>query len=402
MSGKNFDEGSEDEAVKLLSETQACSEYFKDFDFQQLLDLQKELAILKFAPGETVMVQGEPAQYFGVLLQGGLKPMLDGQPLGAERGVGMIIGEGGLFSGGARNASMVATSEGYLAVVTSAELARLDSANPPLAAKLSEQLATAELAKALEREGSSLDALGADGRAARVRELLEKMEEFQWDQHPPEIEAAESILRRANTIKSSKERKVPHKLSKAKSSTFISESADGPAAYTELPSELPVHEAFEKLQALQSAAPGHDGGAGAGWLQALIDDELQELTYAAAAASFKPGEVRFAAGEQAMSVARLLAGSTAELVGSERLVRNAGDFLGAAGLFVAGARRGDTVCVEPGLVLLFAYPDVAELCRRSPAAGSRFITMIGRDHAETSGVGAGSYFGSTACLRRHS
>ena len=38
----------------------------------------------------------------------------------------------------------------------------------------------------------------------------------------------------------------------------------------------------------------------------------------------------------------------------------------------------------------------------SPAAGSRFITMIGRDHAETSGVGAGSYFGSTACFRRHS
>ena len=112
----------EDEAVKLLAECQACSAYFKDFDFQQLLDLQKELAILKFAPGETVMVQGEPAQYFGVLLQGGLKPMLDGQPLGAERGVGMIIGEGGLFSGGARNASMVATSEGYLAVVTYAEL----------------------------------------------------------------------------------------------------------------------------------------------------------------------------------------------------------------------------------------------------------------------------------------
>ena len=203
MSGKNYDEVSEDEAVKLLAETQACSEYFKDFDFQQLLDLQKELAILKFAPGETVMVQGEPAQYFGVLLQGGLKPMLDGQPLGAERGVGMIIGEGGLFSGGARNASMVATSEGYLAVVTYAELARLDSANPPLAAKLSEQLATAELAKALEREGSSLDALGATA-ARRVRELLEKMEEFQWDQHLPEIEAAESILRRANTIKSSR------------------------------------------------------------------------------------------------------------------------------------------------------------------------------------------------------
>ena len=387
MSGKNYDEVSEDEAVKLLAETQACSEYFKDFDFQQLLDLQKELAILKFAPGETVMVQGEPAQYFGVLLQGGLKPMLDGQPLGAERGVGMIIGEGGLFSGGARNASMVATSEGYLAVVTYAELARLDSANPPLAAKLSEQLATAELAKALEREGSSLDALGADGRAARVRALLEKMEEFQWDQHPPEIEAAESILRRANTIKSSKERKVPHKLSKAKSSTFISESADGPAAYTELPSELPVHEAFEKLQALQSAAPGHDGGAGAGWLQALNDDELQELTYAAAAASFKPGEVLFAAGEQAMSVALLLAGSTAELVGSELLVRNAGDFLGAAGLFVAGARRGDTVCVEPGLVLLFAYPDVAELCRRSPAAGSRLVEAIARAHAEAGGEG---------------
>ena len=31
MSGKNYDEVSEDEAVKLLAETQACSEYFKDY-----------------------------------------------------------------------------------------------------------------------------------------------------------------------------------------------------------------------------------------------------------------------------------------------------------------------------------------------------------------------------------
>ena len=67
-----------------------------------------------------------------------------------------------------------------------------------------------------------------------------------------------------------------------------------------------------------------------------------------------------------MSVALLLAGSTAELVGSEPSCATPAT-LGAAGLSSA-ARAAATRCVWSPASSLFAYPDVAELCRRSPAA----------------------------------
>ena len=115
----------EDEAIELLARTQECSTYFRDFDFQQLLDLVHELTILYFKEGETVLCQGEPATFFGVVLKGALMPMVGDQPIGAARAVGEVVGETALFTGGTRNASVVASEDGYLAVFAFTQLERL-------------------------------------------------------------------------------------------------------------------------------------------------------------------------------------------------------------------------------------------------------------------------------------
>ena len=76
------------QAIELLSACQACSKYFTDFDFQQLITLAKELTILHFREREVVLCQGEPATFFGVVLKGALVPVVGDAKMGAARGVG--------------------------------------------------------------------------------------------------------------------------------------------------------------------------------------------------------------------------------------------------------------------------------------------------------------------------
>ena len=65
----------EDKATLLLAQTQQCSEYFRDFDFQQLLTLAHELSVLEFVEGEKIIVEDEQATFFGVILEGSLAPV---------------------------------------------------------------------------------------------------------------------------------------------------------------------------------------------------------------------------------------------------------------------------------------------------------------------------------------
>lgn len=65
----------EDKATLLLAQTQQCSKYFRDFDFQQLLTLAHELSVLEFAEGEKIIVESEQATFFGVILEGSLAPV---------------------------------------------------------------------------------------------------------------------------------------------------------------------------------------------------------------------------------------------------------------------------------------------------------------------------------------
>ena len=58
------------------------------------ITLAKELTILRFKEGDTVLYQGEPATFFGVLLKGELVPVVGGERLTqSQRGIGEVIGE---------------------------------------------------------------------------------------------------------------------------------------------------------------------------------------------------------------------------------------------------------------------------------------------------------------------
>ena len=118
------------------------------------ITLAKELTILRFKEGDTVLYQGEPATFFGVLLKGELVPVVGGERLTqSQRGIGEVIGEMSLFTGGTRNVSVEAAADGYLAVFSFAQLELLQRANRSLADKLVRQLALAALEKQMGTDG---------------------------------------------------------------------------------------------------------------------------------------------------------------------------------------------------------------------------------------------------------
>ena len=148
------------------------------------ITLARELTILHFKEGETVLFQGEPATFFGVILKGALVPVVGHERMAqAQRGVGEVIGEMSLFTGGTRNVSVEAAADGYLAVFSFAQLEALQRTNRGLADKLARQLALAALEKQMQTDGRApphrtraLDArrggLCAAPPTARVRRRL--------------------------------------------------------------------------------------------------------------------------------------------------------------------------------------------------------------------------------------
>jgi CRP-like cAMP-binding protein len=158
------------QAIEMLASCQASSKYFSDFDFQQLITLAKELTILRFKERETVLFQGEPATFFGVILKGALASVVSAERTGQVRGVGEVIGEMALFAGGTRSASMEATQDGYLAVFSFAQLDHLYKSHRDLADKLSRQLALA----ALEKQAPNFGALSKADVEDGVGELLSR------------------------------------------------------------------------------------------------------------------------------------------------------------------------------------------------------------------------------------
>ena len=176
----------EEEALELLSSTQERSSFFVGFEVEELQRLAGTLTVLQFKVGEVIVTQGEPASFFGLMLEGALAPQVDEQLLmHAQRGVGEIIGEMSLFTGGIRQASMVATREGSLAVVKFSQLERLKEVNEKLARKLNWQLARAAHSKVLEREGRSFADLPEHEIVIACSELLLKQVTTSPAQPPP-------------------------------------------------------------------------------------------------------------------------------------------------------------------------------------------------------------------------
>ena len=78
------------------------------------------MVVQRFARKEGVIQGGEPATYFGVVLQGTLAIVLDRQPV--LKVAGDILGEMAYFLGGVRGADIVAASEGFVATMTYRQL----------------------------------------------------------------------------------------------------------------------------------------------------------------------------------------------------------------------------------------------------------------------------------------
>ena len=187
---------SEEQAIELLAACQECSRYFSDFDFQQLITLAKELTILNFKERETVLFQGEPATFFGVVLKGALVPVVGGaRQVGSQRGIGEVIGEMALFSGGTRNVSIEAAQDGFLAVFSFAQLEALVRTNRTLYEKLSRQLALAALEKQTQTNGGHFNLLSEAEVEHGVQELLQRRAQQHWDSaRAVDLAKGESLL----------------------------------------------------------------------------------------------------------------------------------------------------------------------------------------------------------------
>ena len=94
----------------------------------------------RFDPGDAVVTAGEQDQSLYLVLEGQLEVLV---PHGRRRsrriasvGAGSVIGELSFFDGGARSASVRATTEAVLAELSPAEFDALAAANPVLARRL--------------------------------------------------------------------------------------------------------------------------------------------------------------------------------------------------------------------------------------------------------------------------
>ena len=78
LSGLNEGGEIEDDGARLLVEAQANSQYFRGF-LQDIDVLTKALSIVHFDPAETILQEGEPGTWVGLLLSGSLEVIVGGK-----------------------------------------------------------------------------------------------------------------------------------------------------------------------------------------------------------------------------------------------------------------------------------------------------------------------------------
>ena len=178
--------------------------------------LARTLTVMHFKKDDTLLYQGEPATFFGVVLEGGVAPVINLEILKEKaRGVGELVGELSLFNGGTRQASLIGIEDGFLAVFQAcmraethmraythtytytcrpadgfpvpfqfSELELLRSstneAKKTIGRKLNNHLARAALTKMLEGEGISLSSLSELEVQERLVELRIQQAEQGW------------------------------------------------------------------------------------------------------------------------------------------------------------------------------------------------------------------------------
>ena len=94
----------EDDGARLLVEAQANSQYFRGF-LQDIDVLTKALSIVHFDPAETILQEGEPGTWVGLLLSGSLEVIVGGKCLRVMQ-PGDFVGEMILWFGGVRQGTV--------------------------------------------------------------------------------------------------------------------------------------------------------------------------------------------------------------------------------------------------------------------------------------------------------
>ena len=139
-------------AEGLLAHVKSVSSAFYGLTDDVLHLLAKHLSVIRFSPGEKIMVKGEAGTWFGILLSGELRALL---PNGASVPIpeGAIIGEMAIWSKGGVRSNSVAAAEfagGIMAVMLADDLRTLAREHPRAGGQLMHVVGRAALAKQLD------------------------------------------------------------------------------------------------------------------------------------------------------------------------------------------------------------------------------------------------------------
>jgi hypothetical protein len=127
-------DGDKDDNIALLTEAQTHANSFVGY-LENVDALADALSIVRIQEGETIMAQGETGTWVGILLRGTLDVIVGGKAVFTIM-PGNFVGEMILWTGGVRQATVVAGGEGVIATILVSELNELAQSNPALASKL--------------------------------------------------------------------------------------------------------------------------------------------------------------------------------------------------------------------------------------------------------------------------
>jgi CRP-like cAMP-binding protein len=132
--GRDWNRATEDDWADVL----AGLPLFAGVGKRRLRKVARHARVAEFAPGDTVVSTGAPADSFYVILGGGAQAL--GKPAARELGVGDYFGEMALLDGAPRSATVVATDELHVMSVPRKAFLELFEEDPGVALTIAKEL----------------------------------------------------------------------------------------------------------------------------------------------------------------------------------------------------------------------------------------------------------------------
>ena len=136
----------ESAALALLREVVPLDPVFSTFNALDLELLARYLSVLRFEVGEKIISKDEPASFCGIILQGKFEAVIS-ESQSFSLGPGSLVGEMSYFEGGKRTADIVSAAASVLAVISFADLRKLQDHEPGMVSKFLHVLATVSIRK---------------------------------------------------------------------------------------------------------------------------------------------------------------------------------------------------------------------------------------------------------------